>query len=704
MRWYGATGLSWSIFVVALAASSARAADPVDERSKADAAARNLYGTIQPSLQNGKTFATTVLAPVVNASEMSSLDGRSKFTPGKTFAAGSQVVLRVGVFPNPSTGDIKSITVEQDLALSGQIDTVSVYPSSSNGEMIAGVCLDGFIQCPPNTYSNNTCSFWKWGTVPNSPGQITANSALVQPGGTLSPYSVNNLSGCYCINSYCSQHNSTTVTNVDGLAGEVGGALAALVMSGKQGIAISKGSVTGGVASYYGRMVETPSNSSTATTASTPPYATNNTATLQSYYTNVGGSDVAADAELKAQNANPASVLNTYRSLADRTGASSTYQRSCVNSREGSLVYQTITQSAEQGISSPLIAGVDHDYYARLHMSSETDLVMAASYCAGGSCRGSIHEQCKISLTLPEPETSIDLRTVTAKMSLVGTGCFATNGSTTWTTGMATDPKSKDVAKWPFVGGGDGICPASGTQYPAVTCQITATFMSQTYKEVESLGCAMLENDPACRLRDEDDDGRKVVSDYIPQSGAQVSQVCRELPGQVRPVKKCRDWWKQEKTFVCKKGGNGTDYSNAFESFRGKVKETQQSATITAPGEMSWVENGVQKTGHVYRYDGGDNECQKACKVKVPTSKTKITTAGSVSDIDTSSQLLAASYTYSYRNCVGAQMDACPIEPDEILTKDCACLNNFQEAAKAISAVDAAASDTICSKKKAPVK
>lgn len=87
---------------------------------------------------------------------------------------------------------------------------------------------------------------------------------------------------------------------------------------------------------------------------------------------------------------------------------------------------------------------------------------------------------------------------------------------------------------------------------------------------------------------------------------------------------------------------------------------------------------------------GTYENCEKACKVRKPLPDTEAGVSGTTSDYRTTT----ASYVDEYRKC---NNDICPVAAGETILKNCACLNDFAEAASTMQVLSDAGKDMICS-------
>jgi hypothetical protein len=467
-------------------------------------------------------------------------------------------------------------------------------------------------------------------------------------------------------------------------------------------MAILQGSITGGIVSYFGRVVTGGGSTGILKTSTADPgYATLTSKDLQNYYgTGDAGMDAAADAEIKRQAANPKSIYSVYKGLSDQISGT-TITKTCTNLRTGLLSYSTFTQATDKGLDGSWTIVVGLPYYTTIRSKDggKSNFYVNAWYdSSNGADRPTTdHVQCEIDLQVPSISTGFEVQSLDASASIYGDGCIPMSGS-------ANVVRATSISQGlPIKLFGGDSCVPPGAQVPHVTCQLSVSFMSQDYTETLDAGCLTIENDPTCKLKNELNDNRPMVQDYVNQSGQAVSEVCVDFVGQLRTVRRCHDWWKQDKTYICTKP-SGPDYSTFFNKYQAKAKEVQTSATLSAPGTMTWTESGVTKTATVFTPTTTTGLCQAGCKTSTPTVDTRITNTSAVIDTNTAAALKKSSNRIAYKTCIGANWDVCPVDTKtgEAIVQDCTCLQDFQEALAAITALDVAASDSICSQKPPP--
>jgi len=163
-------------------------------------------------------------------------------------------------------------------------------------------------------------------------------------------------------------------------------------------------------------------------------------------------------------------------------------------------------------------------------------------------------------------------------------------------------------------------------------------------------------------------------------------------------------WWNIKRKFMCDSGHdiNTNDYpmippSTSYAGKAGveRASHTRSNALLT--GDVMVYEDYDPATGtsiaRGVSLQPGDpaSPCDKSCKVQLQSTSTEVGTEGKTSDY----QHAVDSITTIYKPC--DPTDTCDLEPGETLIQDCACTNDFPEAAAAMMMIEKASKDMICS-------
>jgi len=149
-------------------------------------------------------------------------------------------------------------------------------------------------------------------------------------------------------------------------------------------------------------------------------------------------------------------------------------------------------------------------------------------------------------------------------------------------------------------------------------------------------------------------------------------------------------WWRIERVYLCKFEADEYDFGNVLQRTR-HIRDTEQDNVTTLCFEDYDPETGLVTPYTIDLPERSDYEtCEQGCKLRKPVQDTEAGAAGTTTDYRTT----VDSYVYLYRKCEG---NVCPVESGEEIIEDCACLNEFEEAASMMQVLDNAADDLICS-------
>lgn len=683
MRWSASIAVLSAAFVIPAWGDSQPAPSAVPD------AATVFETTIRPYSGSSEAVQTNLVTPLIQGSQMKTPDGLRQFTVN-TLQSTGKPILRVSAFLNAPTGDLSGITVEQDLNASGSINSVSLFPFDGGGRLISSVCANGYVQCDPGTYSN--CQYRTWSA--DATGKIAATAAS----------SVNDLSSCFCFNHFCSQNNNA-ILNVDTIASDTASGILATILAVRNDFAITSVKSDGtGTVSYYGAHMQGSVNgaNSAAMTpqqiAEMPVIPSSDPDSLQGYYNSSPASlDALGSATLQAQQALPNSLF----SLVNNTMMNQTGQNFyCSNRRSVSLVTNHYTQSLEQGFNGDRQLCTDHYVFLILSRDSSGNPVIgyrdtSPSFFPGQNCSPEPYSSDlgalgylagRLTVTPPSQSTDFKLTKTDAYMKFWGDpGCVPGDGSTTWF----------DGATVPIISLTGVVCPAPGAQAPFYAFRLTAEYDSQDLQEQTDMGCAQFANDQSCKLQQDIWDNRPVYTSFMP-TGFQLAQVCQNIPGPMRNVQVCRDWWEQDKVFVCQHTQSTYDFGGVQQRIQG----IQNTVTMPDDRTMNYTDSGTNISYGVFQKQPLP-ACQQVCKTKTPAPQSLLTPIGPKSSQQTASGVADSSWRYSFKNCVESPPGTftCPIDTTagEAVVTDCACSGDMGEAIGALQAVDGAAQDSICS-------
>ncbi len=583
-----------------------------------------------------------------NSTQLKSLDDATSFDAQLTCPSSS-------AFLNVTTGvtainkDLDPIVIAIDTDLDGTADYTYSPPSP-----VSGVCANGVISCDPGTW--NSCNYYQWQT-----------SAAINV--TLSATSMTALGGCYCVNASCGSPSATMLSKI---LQDLGSGVAASIQSVDPKYAISNVSVSGFSIDYYGQ--------NTAACSSIP--SSSGPTNPDQYYGNPSAITTDTTTEITSQSGDPDSYYNLMSSSLASSAAASAYP-TCKVDRVISVTTttDTVTNSGAGTMCT------DHFVYVRVfeadpltfHLqvldTGPGELGEPHKNCGGGGSGGGVGDWHTLEIiTLPAAPTSF-----WATINASGGGCGTTPTSTVSTVNTPLNVIT---------------CSAGGAQFPSYTYSYFFNYTLDTINEVINDGCTGLEADPTCQLKDETVDGVITYANYNP-TGLTPLNSCRDFAGGLGNYTECRDWWEQDRTYRCETGAT-YDFSDAqtrAEAITGSVSSSPTSLyyeDLRKDEGGAWVSDNSTFTLPSATPTG---TCDMSCRTSKPTSDTDATLSGNTSEF----RLSTNSIDTFYKTCpIVGGTPTCPLDIGETLVSDCACQDDFAEAASMMEVLKTAGEEMSC--------
>ncbi len=617
-------------------------------------AALSVIGT-QPGI------TTNIANPIAGGTQMTTLDGKKSFN-GQATCPSSKSFLAVTILPS-SSGDLSSVIVQEDTALSGQFNYAYQVPIR-----VSGICANGIISC--NAGSWNNCSYYQWAADANSRVSLAQVPSIEQ------------LAGCYCINNSC---GVSVMTTLNLILRDLGTAVANAMQGNDPQYIITGSNVQDTTISYYGQQS---SNCQMASLGSS-----GQTSNLAQYYSNPTLMENGAQSVVSGQQSDPNSYYNLMQQVNKNTeGPQSTAQCAITNN----AVLTTTPVPTTNPIGYTFYATAD----ASLIMNLDGVQIMDTS--SGGS-GGWANTSTAVQSILPGTHT----------VDITGTGSGVTFG-------LLFALQNNGDGSWPVIsssGSFQNACFDFGSSsphplpsgWPETTAHwiwgctgspstVSATFTASLLIYQDTMNnsvitdnCTNYENSSTCRLKDEIVDNVQTYQNYNP-TGLTPLPSCRDFTGKTQVFNVCHNWWTKTRTYVCS-GGNSfdfTDIQKRVTSINASAKDggsalTYTDTTADSSGNWSVSNNSIALTPR------DASACPKACKIKRPITDTQAGTAGNASEYQASS----GSFTWVYAQCNNGS--PCPTQPGDIVAIDCQCINEFAEAATILSVLNSAGKDLICS-------
>lgn len=689
--------LSLCILGIVLEANSLCQGDDGTPQSVQDQAtvrsqAMSIYtGTLKPYVGSGPAIQNNLITPLTKGGSLNTASGSQTFTTN-SFQSSGTPLLKIAVYQNPATGDLRNIIVQQS-------SDAATFPSDNSSQMISTVCSNGYVQCDPGTQNN--CRYRAWASGGMQVAVAGATGLSDQVGNVAS------LADCYCFNYGCSQ-NGNSLIDIGSITANVGGAILAAYLAANPDMAISSAqdsmTANGGVMiSYYGLKTKNPNGANTATMkpadAAAMPIMSSGSAPLTSYY-NAQATPGDATGALLLQQQTPNSIFSV---VANATKGLTGKTFTCTNLKNPVLTKTAYTQTTSGSGSmctdhfvNMVVAQAAQDTFAIGWFDTSPQGWLGAN-CGVVPFNSTLGTQGylagTISIVPPPTGYGYKVTQVQGYMSLSGWGCWP--GSGTAVMANPTMPASPVIVHTSLV------CPASGAQIPAYTYTLSATYDTQNLAVQDVRGCAAYESDPKykkCKVKEETWDGRPYIVNYMP-TAFQMAQVCQNVDGPVRTVRVCQPWFRQDKTYYCP-----LDQTYDFTSLQSRVKGVEDSATMPNASTMSYTDpaDGNQRTYGVPT-KGVLPPCSQVCQTKIPAPQSVITGDQSPASANlTHAGTAAGSFVTFYKECLddGTGEFTCPIDTTkgEIVVTTCGCSSDFGSSVSALSAVDSAAQDAVCAK------
>lgn len=442
-----------------------------------------------------------------------------------------------------------------------------------------------------------------------------------------------NLGGCYCINNSCG--NNLAMTHLPSVLKDIGGGVVGAIQANNPKMTITDVKIDGTTLTYFGQNA----GQCAKTTAPSSP---------EQYFNHPGGISAEVQSQIAIQSVDPMSHYNlmTTTPPALQQSASS---HPCVIQRSAAVTsQQTFCQNPAP---AGAIASREETIYLKVYAGSNRSIndcrcSNVTGYCAppGATVYASV------------PEGAVYL------------GSSAEN--------------FRDRGRRR----GEDRC-----TYDAYDYYSLCTRTSDIFAESVTDSCSSLEADPNCRLQAENVDAVGTYSGFNP-TGLTPLPSCTTLVGLVSNFDICRDWWKKQRTYLCRTNQvfDFTDAKKRVEAVIGSVADSTASIyyqDLRKDQNGNWISE--DKTVGLPGRDSYLN-CEMACKTRKPTTDTEASVAGNTAQFRNTTD----SYDFFYKKCVDS---ACPLSAGEEVVKSCRCMSDFAEAASLMEVLKNAGKDMICS-------
>jgi hypothetical protein len=614
--------------------------------------AKNAVDAVRPTFETPQDVERTMSNPLNGASQFSSFDGASPFSQPIACLA-SNSFLEVFFAPS-STGDLSPVIIRQDTNFDDAFDATQTLPAP-----VSGVCANGVVSCAPGTW--NSCQAYAWST---SPANIL----------TLTPASLDQLGGCYCVNDSCG--TNVAVLNESYILSDLAGG-----MAGALGLADPRFAV-----STVGKTPFQISLSGQSTTAcQTPPSLPQTQYALSPSQLPIDAAALSAtDPVFQKVIALPAgtSVTMLDHACSIEKLASSVDLVTDVVKVSGSGEYSIDVISPTEmlvtlgrEIDNHLLENCDPGFEDRYVLQALKPAALVSAVLEDGR----IDDWLQF---FDETDTLLFAQPVSFTNSAgPAPGPCERKRNDNFPIGVDLTARLSDGRPHAFRM--RAIVGDRGERWVRLRIK-TQCALDRTVVDT----CATYATNNACQLRDEDTDGVITYSNGV-ATGLTPLPSTRVLGVSPCQFSVTEPWWRKDRTYRCTALGTGSSLPTPNLD---RVKYVYDNSTITA-----WSDRYTDAGGNVVNQSGSLNppepvvvgDCEMMCKTTRDYQNTHLTeraTAGTLqaNPVDTEFQFHACS------------TGSCPVGPGERVVTDCSCIDSFPEAMVMMQATRLAVRDLIC--------
>jgi len=642
----------------------------------AQAAAASTNSAVQTYAGDPAKIKDNLAQPLMSGGQLTAFNG-TKFN-GKLGCQSSNTFLTMMIQPG-GTGDITTTTIMQDLNMDGVVDNVYNLPVP-----VSGVCANGVISCAPGTWNN--CQPYSW--------TATAIGAL-----SLTATTINNLGGCYCINSHCGAN--LAMNNLGKVLGDMGGGAAAAMGAANPLYAISNVDVSGPSISYYGqdtsRCGQTGGNPGIVAYAANPNAmgtdAASNTSTNSVY-------QLLSNSPAAQQTASPMGITGFVQSC-QVTATAHVNETPKLCGQDGSYTVNTYFPTGElssyayaicQGGQLLLdVATVGNFYWSTPGPGCEDvstygqtggyfNATTATGWADGSFICAGYRGECQGRLTQINSQTFLLERM--GNIVLIDDGAGNITYGDTCPPGMYCTPQTNVCGEY---GPYSGTAFQSANLFVPLTPNCDPANVTTTINDI----CAPYENNPKCALMTETVDGVSTYQNYNPTGLAPLPST-QMATGNYCAFPVTRNWWSMSRQYLCHEAGTYT-----FDDDMKRIATIKSSATPTGYNDYrldtktnSW--SAVNNNPLTLPTVPPAPTCTQVCKTRMSRVASDSNEAGVALDARTS----GTTYDFYYHDC--GQSNVCPTQAGEEILKTCQCINDFSEVTAIMQAMRLAGRDLIC--------
>jgi hypothetical protein len=572
------------------------------------------------------------------------------FTPllnGGTLTTPSGTEFAVKALTCPSSKEFMTILAQSSttgdvtarVSLDGKASELLTLPP------ISGVCANGIISCTPGTWKN--CKNYKW-DVDKETLVLTETSIL-------------NLGGCYCVNKSCNSNSNQIISTI---ASNLGTGAAAALAQKNPNLIITKTEVVGNIAKFYAQKLggcnKTKSISPTTKLAKNPAKIAELAKQAKANPTNLWNS---ISDEIKTEAHKTIKQCSMHRVI-ESTGVINNDNIMYLSHGEGEL--------EECGPNCLKLTIGNYDYVSNVGWCS-----MQHKYA-----NITINDITRIkSAKLVSAHWEDLIRVSTNDKKIYAHPAKNWNGKATknfcsdwWDETKHTKVyKTRQNIEFKNLlkqgSNSINIDIQTGTTGGG---NATAVFLlDKSCREAPDREriidqCRDFQQNKRCILKEQTADGVAIVRDFISTGKTPISSsrsISNNCQKQVT-----RDWWRVENTYHCESENKKFDFTKAIE--RNKFILENTTNTFYKDKINGKIITTKQITLPPYQ---PPKKCIPTCKIKSKSSVSPVGINGHAFALTN-----AQEEVISYKQCTGdPRYRQCPVNEDDTVIKDCACLNEF---------------------------
>lgn len=593
--------------------------------------------------------------PMTTDAPMQTVDGDDFDANFECKATGE--FMRIAFVPS-AQNDLQTVAVEMDRDMNGSREYLTSIPGP-----LAAVCANGAVRCQAGSTEN--CQGLKWIA---SAGTLTTELVATKE-----------LGGCYCFNNSCGA--GLLGNNSRQVLGDLGAGIANAMQKEYPRIAVGSGKqVDASTMVFYGQ-----------------DGACGGTERPEQHY----GSPETAAAEGAAAGSDPNSL---YYKMANSPAANDYAHKSAnctINRQVTSESYWNPLAMDARVTPNGGVTGCGDGCFLLLAGRSD-----AGNYLSMGGC--GMHTETAI-VTINRP-------------SLLQSAILERVGFDDWLRiWIGNDIVYNVDPNWTYPGPRCGENGSRGTRHPGidltsyfsglspgeqvqVRVEVSVADKGEGFADIrfrfgadcrvasESVnnGCATLEQNMACTLRDENVDS---VFTYRSYSSTGVSPLPSEreffAPG--CSYKLTRDWWVKKREYSCE--GEGDEFDVSYAEDRYQVISSSYDADTGAFTDRRVAEDGTVSSHAMTTplVPKAPTECQPMCKTRKPRPGPHLREDGTSSS---ELNVTGPAWDYTFYEC--EQSNICPAGAGEEVIKTCNCNDSFMEAVTVMQSIRMMTQDAQC--------